>query len=77
MGIPTVRVAAFEEIEGEFLARVARVVWCSLATADARDRVRSRVVHPIWEGATGWVASRVCCKMSPVRLTLRLLRITT
>jgi general stress protein 26 len=58
VAIPTLTVATFDEIEGEFLARVARVVWCSLATVDRRDRVRSRVVHPIWEGPTGWVASR-------------------
>jgi hypothetical protein len=58
MAIPTVRVRAFSDIEAEFLERVARVVWCSIATVDARDRVRSRVVHPIWEGAVGWVMTR-------------------
>jgi hypothetical protein len=28
----------FEAIETEFLRRVGRTVWCSVATVDARDR---------------------------------------
>ena len=45
----------FEAIESEFLRRVGRTVWCSVATVDARDRVRTRILHPLWEGSTGWI----------------------
>jgi uncharacterized pyridoxamine 5'-phosphate oxidase family protein len=47
----------FAEIEQEFLARVRRMVWCSAATVDTQDRPRSRILHPLWEGATGWIGT--------------------
>ena len=50
-------VESYSEIEAEFIARVHRVVWCNMATVDAKNRPRSRIVHPIWEGATGWIAT--------------------
>jgi hypothetical protein len=50
--------ASFAEIEAEFIERVHRVVWCNVATIDRRGRPRSRILHPIWEGATGWIATR-------------------
>jgi len=50
-------VAQFTEIEAEFIARVHHVVWCNLATVDSLGRPRSRIVHPIWEGPTGWIAT--------------------
>jgi hypothetical protein len=50
-------VAQFSDIETEFIDRVHRVVWCNMATIDARGRPRSRIVHPIWAGATGWIAT--------------------
>ena len=49
------RVITFAEIEASFLARVRDIVWCNVATVDRRGRPRSRVLHPIWEGATGWI----------------------
>lgn len=49
------RVESFAEIEAEFIARVHSIVWCTVATIDTRDRPRSRLLHPFWEGATGWV----------------------
>jgi general stress protein 26 len=49
------RVAHFSDIEAEFTRRVHSVVWCSVATVDARGRPRSRILHPIWEGPTGWI----------------------
>ena len=52
------RVASFEEIEQEFTERVHRMVWCNVASVDSRNRPRSRILHPIWEGATGWIATR-------------------
>ncbi|NJK82224.1 MAG: pyridoxamine 5'-phosphate oxidase family protein [Chloroflexaceae bacterium] len=47
----------FAEIEAEFLQRVHTMVWCSVATVDSRQRPRSRILHPIWEGATGWIGT--------------------
>jgi general stress protein 26 len=50
-------VASFADIADEFHARVSRIVWCSMATVDRRGRPRMRLIHPIWEGATGWIAT--------------------
>jgi hypothetical protein len=33
------------------------MVWCSAATVDGDRRPRSRVLHPIWEGSTGWITT--------------------
>jgi hypothetical protein len=52
------RVNTFTEIEAEFIERAHRMVWCNVATVDASGRPRSRVVHTIWEGATGWAITR-------------------
>src|SRR5438876_9527064 len=51
------RVSAFADIEKDFLARVRGIVWCSVATVDRKGRPRSRILHPIWEGSTGWIAT--------------------
>lgn len=51
-------VQSFNDIEEELLARVHRMVWCNMATVDARGRPRSRIVHPIWDGSLGWIATR-------------------
>lgn len=51
------RVASFSEIEAEFIARVHTMVWCNVATVDSQQRPRSRVLHPIWEGSTGWIGT--------------------
>ena len=50
-------VASFAEIEEEFHARVSRIVWCTVATVDRQGRPRTRILHPIWEGSTGWIAT--------------------
>ncbi len=52
------RVSSFAEIEQEFIERAHSAVWCNVATVDARGRPRSRVLHPIWEGATAWITTR-------------------
>ncbi|OAI40163.1 hypothetical protein AYO38_06275 [bacterium SCGC AG-212-C10] len=59
------RVPSFAEIEAEFFERAHRVVWANVATVDAKGRVTSRILHPIWEhpaageGApNGWIATR-------------------
>ena len=49
---------SFAEIESEFIERVHRMVWCNAATIDTKNRPRSRVLHTIWEGSTGWAATR-------------------
>lgn len=51
------RVPNFSDIEIEFLRRVQTMVWASAATIDAKGRPRSRILHPIWEGSTGWIAT--------------------
>jgi hypothetical protein len=48
-------VTDFAAIEPEFIARVHQRVWCNASTVDSRHRPRSRVLHPLWEGSTGWV----------------------
>ncbi len=51
------RAAGFAEIEDAFLRRVNSVVWCNVATVDRHGRPRSRILHPYWEGRTGWIAT--------------------
>lgn len=48
-------IAAFEDIAREFQRRIDRTIWCSMATVDAQRRVRSRIVHPLWDGSVGWL----------------------
>lgn len=54
-------VSEFSTIADEFLASVHSQVWCSVATQDTHNRIRSRVLHPIWENhadhTVGWVAT--------------------
>jgi general stress protein 26 len=47
----------FSTIEPEFHKRIARIVWCTVTTIDRAGRPRSRILHPIWEGTTGWIAT--------------------
>jgi uncharacterized pyridoxamine 5'-phosphate oxidase family protein len=51
------RINNFSEIETEFIARVHKMIWCSVATIDEKQRPRSRILHPIWEGSTGWICT--------------------
>lgn len=50
-------VASFTEIEKDFMERVARIVWCTVTTVDRKGRPRARILHPIWEASTGWIAT--------------------
>ena len=50
-------VSSFAQIEEEFMRRVQRTVWCTVATVDSRGRPRTRILHPVWEGTTGWIGS--------------------
>ena len=49
------RVSSFAEIEGEFIARANDMVYAALATVAPKGPPRTRVVHLVWEGATGWM----------------------
>jgi general stress protein 26 len=53
-----IRVSSFANIEKEFIEQVHSIVWCSVATVDTQNRVRSRILHPLWEGSTGWIITR-------------------
>lgn len=48
---------SFADIEDEFMRRVRRIAWCTVATVDRQVRPRTRILHPIWEGTTGWIAT--------------------
>jgi hypothetical protein len=50
-------IETFAEIEGEFMSRIGRIVWCTVATVDGKGRPRTRILHPIWEGTTGYIAT--------------------
>jgi general stress protein 26 len=50
-----VEVERFADIEEEFTSRVRSMIWCSVATVDRRQRPYSRILHPLWEGKTGWI----------------------
>jgi len=52
-----IEVATFEELQTEFMRRVAQAVYCSMATIDLKSRPRSRIMHPIWDGPVGWAIS--------------------
>jgi general stress protein 26 len=47
----------FDAIAEEFAARTRRIVWCTVATVDEKGRPRTRILHPIWEGTQGWIAT--------------------
>jgi hypothetical protein len=53
-----IKVADLAEIAGEFVERAHKIVWCNVATVDGHGRPRSRVMHPVWEGTTGWITTR-------------------
>ena len=47
----------FAAIEPEFRERIDRMVWACVATVDTRGRPSTRILHPIWEGRTGWIGT--------------------
>ena len=50
-------VARFEDLRTAFMERVQHAVYCNVATVDRKNRPRSRVMHPLWDGSIGWVIS--------------------
>ena len=51
------RVETFAEIADEFHARIARIAWATVATVGPDGAPRTRILHPIWEGHVGWIAT--------------------
>jgi hypothetical protein len=51
----------------DFIALAHRIVWCSLATVDARGRPRSRLVHPVWELTPAGPVARVATRATAVK----------
>ena len=48
-------VASFDDIAADFDERVRRIVWATVTTVDRSGRPRSRLLHPIWDGPTGYI----------------------
>jgi general stress protein 26 len=51
------RVTNFDEIAQEFERRTHRIIWCTMATVNREGRPRTRILHPLWEGPIGWIAT--------------------
>jgi hypothetical protein len=49
------------QVAPAFVEMAHRIVWAGVATVDGRGRLRSRVLHPIWQWdgqrLTGWIAT--------------------
>jgi hypothetical protein len=49
-------------VDQAFIDVAHRIVWCTVATVDRRNRPRSRILHPYWEqsedGLVGWITTR-------------------
>jgi general stress protein 26 len=50
-------VPEFGQLADEFAARIRRITWCTVATVAPNGAPWTRVLHPIWEEATGWIAT--------------------
>jgi len=54
-------VAELADIAPDFVEMAHRIVWCTVATVDAKGRPRTRILHPIWEwdgsSLVGWIAT--------------------
>lgn len=55
--LPSTITNDFNDIAEEFAKRVARIVWCTMATVDTKGRPRTRIIHPIWEGPNGYIGT--------------------
>lgn len=52
---------SLETVAPAFVAIAHRIVWCTVATVDAKRRPRSRILHPLWQWdgttLTGWIGT--------------------
>jgi hypothetical protein len=52
---------ALSELAPVFVKMAHRIVWCTVATVDAKGRPRTRILHPIWlwneNELVGWIAT--------------------
>ena len=48
---------AWNELAEDFHRITSRVVWCTVTTVDRKGRPRARILHPVWDGQTGWIAT--------------------
>jgi general stress protein 26 len=51
------RIEKFEDIANVFDERVRGIGSATATTVDTQGRPFSRMLHPIWEGAVGWIAT--------------------
>ncbi len=51
----------------DFVAVAHRIIWCTLATVDAHERPRSRVVHPVWELTPDGPVARVATRATAAK----------
>jgi general stress protein 26 len=51
------RVGSFAALADEFERRWQRTIWATMATVGPSGRLQSRMVHPLWEGTTGWITT--------------------
>jgi general stress protein 26 len=47
----------FSDLADKFKSITERIVWCTVATVDLQGRPRSRILHPLWQGEVGWIAT--------------------
>ena len=60
--IPEATASAFVEV-------AHRIVWCSVATVDARSRPRSRVLHPLWKYVDGRLTGVIATGPTPIKVS--------
>src|ERR1044072_1404897 len=57
-----VQISTTMVVDDSFIEVAHRIVWCTVATVDRRNRPRSRSLHPYWErsaaGLVGWITTR-------------------
>lgn len=50
-----------QEVAPAFVEMAHRIVWCTVATVDSKNRPRSRILHPIWQWdgdqLIGWIGT--------------------
>jgi hypothetical protein len=58
----------YADVAERFVAVAHRIVWCTVATVDRRNRPRSRVMHPVWELAeSGHLHALASARPTPLK----------